>query len=382
MAPPNPLQNSAEDFTDADWREAVKNFDPAGGASFTAAGYGEAPLVGIIANEKLPGCLRYCVGYQAVDGDPPHALSRKVPVRHPRWQELICTMASGVGFAPDGRTVNPVLGRKAVKKYVAGAPNVPTFSGYSRYKKAQVTLRFEARPYESLTDGQTLLYVKSGSPAYSFRAEWLRNTTIETDVNFQELFIEGYQLVYAEGEGVPPPYTNPKGNKFAAPFGQLLVKMGLVTTTYHLPENFLFESGTFKPRNVLKSLGKLNRYEWNSYEPETLHHIATKLTREKWALRLGSAESKYLYTMQNVFSYFRPTKGYTGTGASLITTRQGHNNMPYFGGIKDDGTLSSGDLNAGKWFYATRTGNISDPALLETFDIAQLWRCVRDAVED
>lgn len=379
MPPPNPLAGGPEDFTDADWYELAANWHPGGGDHFTGDGDGEAVLVAKVSNAKLPGCLRYCLGYSAVDNQSPYSLSRKLPVKHPRWQELICTAAHGHPFKPKGDVVNPVMGRRAVKKYVAAAPNVGTFSGYSNYELSRVTLRFEAKPWEAKQDGETLLYQQSPGGQYSFRSEWKRFTEIEVAPTVEQLSLDGFVLIYAEGTGTAHPVTSPQGRAFPAPFAQLLVKADIVVRTHRLPEDFLFTENSFRPRNVLYSLGKVNKYAWNSMPAGTLLHTATKLTRRRWGLRL-SGESQYLWTAEHYFNYFNPTKGVTGGSATQITTNLGHNNMPYRGAVDENGAILTGDTNAGKWFYATRSGNASDAPLLESFDIAQLWRSVRDKV--
>lgn len=368
--PPNDLEGTVEDFTDADWKEAAEARHPGGFDHFSGDGDGEATLVSrSLGNEKLRGCLRFAVGYQAIDTSSPGnvRLCRKLPLRHPRWNELVCTNASCRPFAPPNTDTSYPSPSTLLKRYVANAPQVPTFSGFTDYSLAEVSLRFEGVDYELVNDADLINY--NPGAGYAIRPEWQRMTSVDTTPRVEQLSLEGFQLLYAEGAGAPSPYSNPQGKEFPAPFAQLLVKTDVNFTTRRLPQNFLFASGSYLPRNILAGLGKVSRYDWNGYAAGTLLFLVAKLERKRWTLKTDS-EDRWLWSATCGFSYFDPTKGFTGGSPTQITTGLGHNNMPW------RGSLVSGDLNAGKWFAATRTGVAGDPGLVETFDIGQLWNAV------
>jgi len=370
MAAPDPLAGTPEEFRPQDWREAVGSFHPAGGDHFTGDGGGDAALVGVIADDRVRGFHRYALGYavSVSEGNQPFALRRTHPLRHPRWRELAATATGAVAYAPKGRGL-----RRAVS--AMGQTALPAFASY---KLAKATIQFGPVAYSYADDQDLPPYtIPDDTGQYSgvtIPAEWLRYTVYDLAPKVDYLEIENCRLIFSEGD-----VQKPKGRFFQSPTVQILAKPDLTVTTYRLPGDFLFRGNSGQPDNVLRGLGKVSKRDWSGYAAGTLLFLGAKMTRKRWALREG-AESPWLWEVSYMFSVFDPPKGiYNGT---IIPTNRGHNNMPWQGDRDPTtGLPVVGDVNTGRWFFATRTGSPDGLPLLERFDMAQLWSDVRNPVE-
>ncbi len=364
MSAPDPYAGTEEEFTIADWKEVVANFRPGSGNSFSRRS-GEASLTGLIPSVKLRGALRFFLGYDNVSGTPKY-INRTNPVYHPLYTNLICTNAGEEEFSPGdyragvGRVLK--VAAKSALSY-SGSPIfvAPRCTHRTAYKKARVTLRFQPVEWGFAEDGGS-----GGGGEFDRDHEYQRNTYPEFEPRTEVLSLDGYQLIFAEGENCPGLLTSPKGAAVPAPFGQLLVKPDLVFHWRNVPENFLMQNGL--PTKILEAVGKVNATAWRGYPAGTLLLVGAKLIRTPWGLAAGT-ESLFNYDVALLMSYFNPTKGKTGNPAVPITDNLGHNNLPWQGLAQGaairDGAIAAGllgaitkagDTNAGKWFLATRTG--------------------------
>lgn len=375
----DPLAGTPEEFTAAHWSETVGARHTGGEDHFSPDGDGESVLAGLVDNTRLRGAYRFCCGYNLVEGAGDGVeLRRALPIRHPRWEELRCTAVSGRPFKP-GSTGAPAAPSTVLKQYVPNAPTLPTFAYFSRYRRANIFVQFRPTEYDCYDDTNILYYQvvsSGGAPQYTIKREWLRFSEPSFEPRIQELSLEGFKLVYQEGAGNTAPVSNPQGTEFPAPFGQITVKSDFQLVTHRLPQDFLFPGTSLLPTNVLRALGKVNRFDWNGYPAGTLLFIAARLARKRWSLRAGT-EQGFLWRLEAHFSHFDPTKGYHGNAP--VTSRRGWNNFPFRGTLAAGTELpSAGDKNAGKWFFAVRTAGTStdeavDPPLIESADFAWIY---------
>ncbi len=388
MAAPDPYVATEEEFTIADWKEAVANFRPGSGNSFSRES-GEASLTGYIPAVKLRGALRFFLGYDNVSGTPKY-INRTNPVYHPFYTNLVCTNAGEEEFKPSdyragvGRILK--VAAKSALDY-SGSPIfvAPKCTHRTAYTKARVTLRFQPVQWGFAEDG-----------SIDRDHEYQRNTYPEFEPRTELLSLDGYQLIFAEGESCPGPLTNPKGAAVPAPFGQILVKPDIVFHWKHVPESFVMLNGL--PTKILEAMGKVNATAWRGYAAGTLLLVGAKMVRTPWSLAAGT-EDLFNYQIALFMSHFNPTKGKTGNTAAPITDNLGHNNLPWqglaHGAAVREGAIAAGllgaitnagDTNAGKWFLATRTGGngalaldgsgkdiTSDPRLIEAAEFKRIF---------
>lgn len=343
MAAPDPLPPD-EQFTAADWKEAVANFRPSGPNSFSQEG-GEAGLTGLIRAIKVRGCLRFMLGYNNVTLAAPKLIQRTNPIFHPRYTNMVCTNASEDEFSPGHKHQGDVLPLKTPS-------NPPTNAGTdikfrTGYEWARVTARFQPIQWELASD----------DGIDRLAGEDQRNVWTDLVPRTEFLSLDGYQLLFAEGQANTPPLTNPKGKAFPAPFGQILVKPDVEFHWKHVPERFVMLNSL--PANIMRCLGKLNHDAFRGFAKGTLLLLGAKMTRTMWPLAAGT-ESLYNYQISLAASVFDPPKGKSAD--AVVVTERGHNNMPWRG-TADAGALTAGDFNAGKWFLATRTGGDAAIAL-------------------
>ncbi len=392
MSAPNPFAgNSTIDFTADEWRQVVAATDP-GDINLSGDGGGEAIIVGTkVPFNKINSFARYWLGWNACSlsgGTMGVTLQRTLPKRHPILQELSADTVHGQPFKPDSTSyqASPFFGLKRFLSNYLIIPAAPFFSGY-RYVKASIG--FKDQIYELLDDDVmagfiwTQSYTDSNgvSANYSFPMEWVRFTTFDPAPRVEALALEGFRMVYAEGTGNTGATTNPKGTKVPAPAGQLLVKADLAITTFKLPNEFLFGNGgtDILPRNIIAGLGRVNRFAIFGQPAGTLLFIGCEMSKRRFSLRAPS-ETRYLWQVRYLFSFFDPPKGYDNDSyPTRLATNRGHNNLFYMGARDPNGTVVSADKNSMQWFFATASGNPSDPGLLPPFDIAQLWRPVCNA---
>jgi hypothetical protein len=356
MAAPNPFGPTDPGyFSPLDWKELAASFRPSGSNFFSQKG-GEASVIGLVGSAKLTAALRYAVGYNNISGGPNIAIRRTNPVAHPKYPLLFCTSAAETEFAP-----NPA-GLKVPANPVA-AGGLPQLIASTGYRQSHVTLRFQPLPYTMLEDGST--------PSLQ---EYQRNTFIDQEPRSEVLSLSGFQQIYVEGTGLPAVgYTNPMGTTYQSEVGQVLVKNDLRLTWDLVPENFLMETGTKIPKWPLYCLGGVNNAPFLGYATGTLLFNGMRLTRHPWPLALGT-ESKFVYTVEFLLTFFDPTKGFTGDPPVRITTNRGHNCLPYRGkvGVGADG-------NSGLWFLATYDGALGGRRLYGPVGFANLFNCAQNA---
>lgn len=373
MAAPDPYAGTVEEFTAAHWKEVVANFRPSGANSFSQTS-GEAVLVGLVPAARVRGALRFLIGYNNVEtvatfGTAPDTstqlIQRTNPVYHPRYTNLVCTSAAEEEFKPTGAYVGGGAAARSLK-----APSNSTVLSATdllfrtNYEWAKITARFQPIPYDLAAD--------EGIDRQA--AEWQRNVWVDLEPRTEFLSLDGFRLIFSEGEGNTAPLTNPKGTEFPAPFGQILVKPDIVVRWYLVPGGFVMGTNSSFPTKIVAGLGKVNASSFLAYPAGTLLFLGAKMTRHPWTLRAGT-EGGFLYSIEFMMSYFDPPKGKTGD--AQIVTNRGHNNMPWRG-TAEEGALVAGDTNAGKWFLATRTGGSGtiavDPRLIEEYDFNLLFR--------
>lgn len=404
MAAPNPYSGTAEDFTDADWKEACKAWAP-GTGTFTKQA-AQHTLVGYVDEAKELAAIRYMLGYSAVSEDTTRSLLRTPPVAHPKYPNLYCTGVGTAGLQPDARTGTgiPNRGLKRPKKNTDpdGGRVLGHFTGY---RKTQLTLHFEPLAYPVEPDSTSL---GSGTSLSNGNFEWRRWTTWDCDPRVETLSLGGRSLIFAEGGSNTAPTSNPlnpaKPNAFPADQGKLIVKSDLVIRWHDVPIDWVM-TPNYIPWKILLGLGKVNRYSFGDlggvsgpegsllfYPPGTLLLSAAKIKRYPnplyhpgtQATQTVGRESKQLLDIEFYMTFFDPPKGRTSN--ATITTDRGHNNCPWRGAeVPATGALVTGDLNAGKWFLATYSGakgtdDNPEARLYERFNYAMLFDGWRNAL--
>lgn len=384
MAAPNPYAGTDEDFDPAtDWGafpgppasrtytgESVASHDPSG-EGFYSQSSGEESIQGVIDSKRLRGFLRYCLGYNNQTTASSYTLQRTNPICHPRMTNLVCTGVAHRPFWPIRSAPLPANAQNnglklprndddtgVVAVTEAGSGSTPhTFQYYAGYDKELVTIRFSPSPYRYRADDAGL-------------KEYWRNTIIDTEPRTEVLTLSGFQIIYAEGGSNTGNLTNPKGAVSPADQFQVLIKPDLKIVWDMVPEKFISKNsislpGQVFPEKIIKALGTLNRYDWISWTKGTLLCVAAHLVRKPWALAAGGngvdalpnnrRESIFNYSIELLFSYFNPPKGYDTDSLIVNTDTYGHNCQPYRG-VVTGAVHANDDLNAGKWFYATYSG--------------------------
>lgn len=398
MAAPNPYANTPEDFTDADWKEFVRAWSPASGTfTNTSAQYTQ---VGFIPEAKELAAIRYFLGYHAVSEDGTRRLLRTPPVAHPKYRNLYCTGVSPQCFQPDPRAPNTLLNRglKRPAKVTdpEGGRKINNFAGY---QKTQLTLHFEPLAFPLEPDSDQLANNGANSPTNG-NYEWRRWCTWDAEPRVEVISLDGQSLYFAEGTANTGVTSNPKGQPFPADNGKLIVKCDLAVKWFDVPSDWV-ETPNFIPHKILKGLGKVNRFSFGDmggvsgpagtllfYPPGTLLLSAVKIQRYPNALyhpgttasRAIGRESRYYFAVEFFFTFFDPPKGLHNNAP--ITTDRGHN-CCFWRGKEGQGKAVTGDLNAGKWFLATFTGEKGttenpDPRLFDPFNFAMLFDCWRN----
>jgi hypothetical protein len=384
MAAPDPLAGTPEAFISSDWLEAVTSIKQ--GADMVSRTSGEAILTAKIPAIKVRGCQRFCLGWDATTGTTTgtggstFSISRTNPIFHPRLPNLYCTSCSSNEFAPNASSLiipsNPS---------VTNPPNLNTLSRRANYKTTTITLRFEPIPYTFLEDGQIT------------QGEWQRNSWIDTEPKTEILSLDGFQMIYTEGNVIAPGslYSSPIGKAYPGSIGQLLVKPDISVGWDLVPETYIMNSGTFLPGNILSGLGCVNATAWQGYPAGTLLTFGAKLIRKPNTLALKalpgvfSFEPLFLYTVTFLMGYFDPEKGYSDAAGGLGPPQQlipsnfpntilGWNNFPWKGSVGVGPPDSTGpfDFNSGLWFGATFDGNSianGGTALFEEYEYANFF---------
>lgn len=333
MPAPDPLADTAESFAPSNWKEFVAAVSPSGDAMFSQKS-GEASLVGWIDGRRTHGALRFCLGYNNISSGGVIALQRTNPARHPYYPELYCVGAAATPMEPNAQLLKTAA--------FDDGSGTPSLLYRANYKKARLTLRFAPSPNDIKED--------SSVPD---RQEWLRNTSIDQEPRTDVLSLSGFQMIYAEGTGLAAPSSSPQGQPYPAEVGQIIIKSDLRVTWDLVPHSLLFLTGTQRPFWLTSLLGFVNLGEFLGYAEGTLLYSGCRLTRHTWPLRRGT-EDKYVYTVEMMYSWFDPKKGFSGNPAVQITGNRGHNNFPW------RGNFTAGDKNAGRWFYGTFTGGSGD----------------------
>lgn len=329
---------------------------------------GDASLTGIIDAAKTRGCIRFCIGYNAVTDNltpttfpatTPLKLFRTNPVSHPRYPNLYCTGAAEEEYAPDGRILQTLkadgsslpLGMTTPSNVLGDGADVR--GKRARYKKSKITLRFEPLPYICINDD---------TPS---TGEFQRNCWIDQEPRADLLNVSGFQLIYAEGNATAGFSSAPAGNKFPGEIAQVVVKSDIRFKWHQVPELWLMKNGTFFPSRILYRIGTLNNATFFGYPKGTLLLQGVKLVRSPWTLFQSKAqpgdavESRWQYDVEFAMSYFNPSKGFTNvpTDPFRIVTNLGHNCCPWRGGLLAAGVPTS-DANAGQWFIASYDGQV------------------------
>ncbi len=228
----------------------------------------------------------------------------------------------------------------------------------TKYAYSIISLRFEPLPYTMMQN----------SAIINPEDEYQRNTFIDQEPHAEILSLSGFQMLYTEGEGLPVGASDPKGQQYQAEVGQVTVKSDVRLTWVGVPESWVMYTGTKKPTRILFRLGTLNEGDFLGYEDGTLCLMGVKFTRKPWPLyqppltSFDAAESPFVYDIEFLFSYFNPTKGFTGDPPMQITNNLGWNNFIYRGEVTNPPTV---DGNAGYWFYASFTGDENDLSLFQ-----------------
>lgn len=379
MAAPDPLRGTPEEFTHQHWREAVASFRPSG-ANLVSRQKAEAALVGYIDAVKIRGCLRYCLGYNAIKhntGSAGTTMHRTNPVYHPLYPELYCTGTAEEEFSPTRGNVG-VATPKVLGSIPAPALRDATTVGLGggstflqpvrgKYRAAKVTLRFEPLLGRLLNDEHHLV---------ADHAEYQRNTWIDQEPRVDVVSLSGFQLRYTEGTGLPAGYSSPFTKTYPAEIGQIIVKSDVRVTWRDVPEEYLFgqddaaslaSGGAKIPTRILYRLGTVNDDTFMGYARGTLALMGARLARTPWPLWVNlkepqdAFESKWEYTVEFLMTHFDPNKGFTGNPAAKITTNRGWNNSIWRGDLS-----GAADGNAGMWFLATYDGQVVRPKLADS----------------
>lgn len=396
MAAPDPLRGTGEEFLPSDWKELIASLRPSGDNSFSKTS-GEASLVGVVDEAKVRGCLRFCLGYDVVNNDTGTVggirLRRTNPVRHPRYPKLWCTGAAETGLSPDPQgtlRTTMVAGNPEPVNRGAGPGSPVNVLGANaqgfraKYRKARVALRFEPLPFrvqEDVPDSTGLA-----------NSEFNRNVTVDMEPRAELLSLSGFSMVYCEGTGLPvATHSTPQGQAYPCDVGQVLVKSDLRVTWYHVPDGWVFATPnlTWSPARILPRLGCVNHATFMGFARGTLLLNAVKFVRHPWTLQVSpkdvndGTEPEFYYTVEFSMQFFDPEKGFTGNPAVQLIPEsalgggvrgpgavRGHNCAPWRGGLAAGRTT---DGNAGKWFFATYTGNPNDRPLFNFTDYTALF---------
>ena len=370
--------------------QKIGSESPEGDAFFSQEN-AEAAITGVIDAKRIRGFARYCLGYNNMTTASVYNLQRTNPICHPRYTGLVCNgvaihefRSARQGTLPIGQTSRLQFPRNddttGVVCVTEGDPGTSphSFEKYAGYDKAHVTVRFTPSPYRFLPDGSVPLLSATDGAGSTIQEEWYRNTIIDTEPRTELLTLSGFQLIYCEGSGNTAPITDPYPKVSPGDLGQILIKPDLKVTWHRVPEKFISKNtipGQVYPEKIVKGLGKVNKYKWQSWPKGTLLLVGAHLVRKPWSLAAGIIggvdppfsvrESMFNYDIELLFSFFDPPKGYKsnalivdGTGIGTGTTgadTHGHNCLPYRG--EPTGAVVADDKNAGKWFMATYSGS-------------------------
>lgn len=317
----------------------------------------EGNLVGYIPWNKQRSAVPWWIGFPEVDSD--YTLHRQLPQAHPTFPFIF---ADSVSFKPFNPTINPANPSAPLQFVSPFFGNQLVNINIANHKLCVCNVKFRGFRCLFLDDTQIT------DP----RMEWMRYAYLDMEPNIQALSASGIgQLKWAETVAGPNGPTI--GQTFPAPIAELLGKNLFTLTWLSVPYEYLnlggggFTNGWFNPSNILACLGLVNSTNFpfgavHQFVPGTLLMHGVKFVPKPIPVAAADpANPLYAIDVTLIIEFFAPEKGVPGSSF------EGHNLMPWRGEI-------AGDDTAGKFFYATRSGNSADPPLLASTDFNNMFK--------
>ena len=322
-----PEPDPKDEFTAADWVEAVAGSRPGGPDLFTDQS-GSATIVVHVPARKVRSMRKFVIGHSRAYAGAPYKLFRSNPPRHPLYPEMrACKMAVArlsPGEQPTDAGGVPVPGANPQLIKTSDDPAAEV-TRYAAYEKAEVTIAFDLFPYEHLSDDD---------PAWQAK-EYLRNTTIfdQTEARLEVIMAETTSfLEFTEGWAGGPTV----GQAFGGTIGEYQVRADLTVVWHAVAHNFVFDR--HKPTKLLDGIGCVNHAEFLEFPAGVLLLGAPRIRR--YRVPLWAQEPIILYDIALPYQFFDPPQGPTNP------TGRGHNTFPYsrsgkYGSAKRRGTAST-----------------------------------------
>jgi len=346
------IENSDDVFDPTtDWLEVITSMETPGYSSLSRDSQ-SATLQGFIPWNKQRSASSYFLGYATVDNN--YNLHRQNQPGHPTLPWL---RASEIDLHPFVPAPNPE------NNNVPNAPSPFWTDGINiaTCQKAKATVKYRSFRYAFLDDSQIT------DP----RLEWQRNLYIDMEPSVEALSADGVgQLTFAEGA----PSGGPTATKssFPAPVAELLGKASYVLTWVDLPFEYLSsEEDYFFPANILACLGKVNADEFpygssDPFDAGTLLFDSVRFTQKNFPVAAANPYFPLISVdVTMTLKYFQPDL------FAADPIGEGHNNMPWKGGLLGDGVTP--DPAGGKFGWCTRGGKPSGPPLLGSATFANIF---------
>jgi hypothetical protein len=341
----NPLVNPT------DWLELIDSAGSPGNTSLSNEA-SQATLVGYIPWNKQRSAARWFLGFAYCDTS--FTLHRENPEAHPIAPWLYCSQIDFQPFNPMVNVSNPDAPLQFVSPFFG---NGLVEINVANHRLCVCKLTFHTYRYSFLDD----------SDITNPKMEWMRNVYIDMEPQVEALSADGVsQLIFAETG--PSSGQGPQAGKtlFPAPVAELLGKSAYTLNWVNIPFEYLSsEEDYFFPENIIACLGKVNSANFpygssDPFLPGQLLFDSVKFTQKVFPVASAYPSSPLISVdVAMTLHYFNPP-----TGASSPIT-QGHNLMPWRG--------APGDPTGGKFYYATRGGGTTDPPLLKSADLNQLF---------
>jgi hypothetical protein len=304
----------------------------------------EETLSFYVPANKLRSAVKWFLAWSESD-DTNYKLIRHQPAPHPRFPTLRAYTLSYKQLGPVSNTEN-ADGETYVESEFEGPEGETLY--YGGYSHSLITVR-----YKSFGRMRFLADEEIGD----YTDEWKRNFRYVADAQLDQLTADGApNFAFAEGA---PATTGPDGKPipFPVPLATPLPKATFTLSWYHLPHDYISDDPVIlNPVKFLKCLGKVNSDSFLGFSPGVLAMLEAPKFEEVLFPLIPDDPTDTPFTGWNVhikISYFDPPRGVP------TSSHRGHNLMPF------RGTGVPGDTSAGKFYYATRTGDPADEPLLE-----------------
>lgn len=333
-----PEPNPQDEFTLADWREAVATAKPGGADSYSRRS-GTASLVVHVAANKVRSFRAFVTGHSRGDATT-FKLFRANPPRHPEFPEMRAVRVAVNRLSPKARaatdpiTVQPI---QVVWRYSDDPEaEVPRFTAY---EQAECTVTFELLPYEMATDDDPR-FLSAGGQEYRRNTALFESTDPKLEIMMSERADAGTWLKWAESAGGPPNGPN-VGAGFGGFVGQFQIMTDFVLAWFGVEHTFLFDN--YAPKKLVAGLGSVNKDDWNGFPAGTLRIDGVRLQKYRLPIWVRQSNVGVLPVFEHdvflMLKHFDPPLGATNPITRGFNTFCWANSGKYFCAKRGNGSF-------------------------------------------